>query len=52
MLQNPISRIDEIRMDAAMIAQWEKYRKQYKYAADLKFDDVCDAVLSLLKGAL
>ncbi len=37
-----------VRESAAMKKQWANYRKEYPYAAEIEFEDTCDAVISLL----
>ena len=48
-LDRPLSRIEELRGDPALTAQWERYRKTYSYASEYTFGDMCDSVSSLLK---
>lgn len=40
--------MSEIRNSSELNRHWMKYRKDYRYAADLSFDSVCDAVEHLL----
>lgn len=35
-----------------MQQQWKNYQKDFEYATDIAFGDVCDTVLGLLDGLL
>ena len=39
--------IDVVRNSDAMIKQWRTYQKDFEYAADINFDEVCDAVVQM-----
>ena len=41
--------MDQVRNSSVMQDQWTKYRREFDYAADISFDDTCDAVLRLMK---
>ncbi len=40
--------IDVVRSSDVMNKQWSTYRKDFEYAADISFDEVCDAVVRML----
>lgn len=40
--------IDVIRNSDVMIKQWRTYQKDFEYAADISFDEVCDAVMQVM----
>jgi len=42
--------VDAIRQSQQMHGFWEKYRKEYNYASDITFEDVCGAVLLVMDG--
>lgn len=48
-LSNPLDTLDKIYSDQGMTIQWEKYRKQYSFAKDMSFGDVCLALRKLLQ---
>lgn len=39
--------IDVVRNSDAVIKQWRTYQKDFEYAADINFDEVCDAVVQM-----
>ena len=39
--------IDVVRNSDAVIKQWRTYQKDFEYAADINFDEVCDAVVQI-----
>ena len=39
--------LENIRMSAFIHSQWERYRKQFRYASDITLDDALDSVRSL-----
>ena len=41
--------MDQVRNSSVMQEQWTKYKREFDYAADISFDDTCDAVLRLMK---
>lgn len=40
--------INVARNSDAMIKQWKTYQKDFEYAADVSFDEVCDAVVQMM----
>ncbi len=40
--------ISVVRKSDVMNNQWDDYRKDFDYAADVSFDEVCDAVVALM----
>ena len=40
--------LDEIRKHNKMRSFWNKYQKEFDYAKDIEFDDICDCVESIL----
>lgn len=47
-LKNYKNIIDVVRNSDVMIKQWKTYQKDFEYAADINFDDVCDAVVQMM----
>lgn len=47
---NYIHCIDIVKESIVMQQQWETYRHEYEYASDISFNDVCDAVISVMKS--
>ena len=47
-LKNYRNIIDVVRNSDVMIKQWKTYQKDFEYAADISFDDVCDAVAQMM----
>lgn len=40
--------IDVVRNSEVMIKQWRTYQKNFEYASDISFDEVCDAVVQMM----
>ena len=40
--------MDTVRSSPVMRSQWDNYRKDFEYAADIEFADVCDAVVKVM----
>lgn len=40
--------LDVVRNSGVMIKQWEIYQKDFAYATDISFDEVCDAVEQMM----
>lgn len=40
--------IDVVRCSDVMIKQWSTYQKDFEYAADISYDEVCDAVVQMM----
>jgi predicted nucleotidyltransferase component of viral defense system len=40
--------MDVVRKSEAMQKQWKNYQKDYEYAMDIIFEDVCDIVLKIM----
>lgn len=40
--------IDVVRNSDAMIKHWRTYQKDFEYATDISFDEVCDAVVQMM----
>lgn len=40
--------IDVVRCSDVMIKQWSTYQKDFEYATDISFDEVCDAVMQMM----
>ena len=40
--------MDEVRHSLVMKQQWNDYRKEFDYAAEIEFEETCDAVVSIL----
>ncbi len=47
-LKNYKNIIDVVRNSDIMIKQWKNYQKDFEYAADIGFDEVCDAVAQMM----
>lgn len=47
-LENYADIIEEIKNDGQMQAFWKKYQKDFDYAKDISFDDVCNSVLRIM----
>jgi len=48
LMAGSVARIEQLRTNRNLQDLWEKYRRQYSFAAELSFDDVCRAVEDLL----
>jgi len=42
--------VNNIQNSKQMLGFWEKYRKEYKYAKDISFEDTCNSVLMIMNG--
>lgn len=40
--------IDSVRCSKVMQNRWKNYQKDFEYAADIAFEDVCDSVMQLM----
>ena len=40
--------IEVVRNSDVMIKQWMTYQKDFEYAADISFDEACDAVMQMM----
>ena len=40
--------MDTVRSSPVMRSQWDNYRKDFEYAADIEFADACDAVVKIM----
>ena len=40
--------IDTVRNSDVMIKQWRTYQRDFEYATDISFDEVCDAVVRMM----
>lgn len=40
--------IDIVRNSGVMIKQWRTYQRDFEYATDISFDEVCDAVVRMM----
>lgn len=47
-LKNYANIIDTVRNSDIMIRQWHTYQKNFEYASDISYDDVCDAVVQII----
>lgn len=47
-LKNYKNIIDVVRGSDAMIKQWKTYQKDFEYATDISFSEVCDAVVQMM----
>lgn len=47
-LKNYRDIIDDVRNSDVMIKQWKTYQKDFEYASDISFDEVCDAVVQIM----
>lgn len=47
-IENYADIIEEIKNDGQMRAFWKKYQKDFDYAKDISFDDVCNSVLQIM----
>lgn len=44
--------MDTVRNSEVMLRQWDNYRKDFKYVADIAFEAVCDTVVGLMDDLL
>jgi hypothetical protein len=42
--------MNNIQNSKQMLGFWEKYRKEYKYAKDISFEDTCNSVRMIMNG--
>lgn len=47
-LKNYKNIIKVARNSDVMVKQWKTYQKDFEYAVDISFDDVCDAVVQMM----
>lgn len=47
-IQNHINIIEEIKKSEILENRWNKYRKDYKYASDISYEDVIESLISLI----
>ncbi len=40
--------IDVVRNSDVMIKQWKNYQKDFEYATDISFNEVCDVVVQMM----
>lgn len=40
--------MDTVRSSAIMKKQWGTYQKDFEYATDIMFEDVCDTIVQLM----
>lgn len=40
--------IDVVRNSNVMIKQWKTYQKDFEYATDISFNEVCDVVVQMM----
>ena len=40
--------IETVRNSPVMQRQWENYRNDFEYAADISFDEACDSVIFVM----
>ena len=48
-LQNYLFVIEQIKDSKAMLKHWNIYQKQYNYAKDIDFVEICDIVIEIMK---
>lgn len=48
-LENYDEIVSEIRSSEQLRAFWKKYQKEFNYAKDIEFDDVCDTIQKIMK---
>lgn len=48
MLKNYENIINIVRNNDVMIRQWGIYQKDFEYAVNIAFDEVCDAVMHMM----
>ncbi len=51
-LKNYRAIIDTVKNSGIMRKQWDNYRKDFEYAADIAFEDVCDTVVKWMDDML
>ena len=44
--------MEQVKNSPVMQDQWTKYQREFDYAADISFDDTCDAVLRLMRDTV
>lgn len=42
--------MDTVKSSEIMQRQWKNYQKDFEYATDIAFEDVCDVVVELMDG--
>ena len=40
--------MDTVKVSEVMHRQWNNYQKDFEYATDITFEDVCDVVIELM----
>lgn len=40
--------MDTVKNSGVMQKQWDNYQKDFEYATDIAFEDVCDVVVQLV----
>lgn len=48
-LQNYLLVVEQIKDSKAMLKHWNIYQKQYNYAKDIDFVEICDIVIEIMK---
>jgi hypothetical protein len=48
-LENYVAIISEIRSSEQLNTFWKKYQKEFNYAKDIAFDDVCDTIQKIMQ---
>lgn len=51
-IKNYHSIMDTVRNSEMMQKQWDNYQKDFEYAADIAFEDTCDAVVKLMDNLM
>lgn len=51
-LYNYVNIIDTVKNSDMMIKQWKIYQKDFEYASNISFDDVCDSVIEMMSFCL
>lgn len=51
-LKNYRNIIDVVRNSDVMIKQWKTYQRDFEYAIDISFDEVCDAIVQMMDFCL
>ena len=45
---NPVARLADFAASDSLRGEWEKYRRRFRYAADITFDQTLDALRTVL----
>ena len=51
-LYNYVNIIDTVKNSDVMINRWKIYQKDFEYASNVSFDDVCDSVIEMMNFCL